>query len=80
MMNRITQYRLQTGWSKEDLSRLFSIAPRIVERWERGELTPPAWVEAMIERRAREEVRRQQTKKTPVPPLAARGTERRPSC
>ena len=48
MMNRITQYRLQTGWSKEDLSRLFSIAPRIVERWERGELPPPAWVEAMI--------------------------------
>lgn len=63
MMNRITQYRLQTGWSKEDLSRLFSLPPRIVERWERGELTPPAWVEAMIERRAREEARRRQKKK-----------------
>lgn len=58
MMNRITRCCLQNGWSNDDLSRLFSIPPRIIARWERGELTPPAWAEAMIERRSAEEARR----------------------
>lgn len=80
MMNRITQYRLQTGWSTEDLSRLFSIPPRIVERWERGELTPPAWVESMVERRAREEVCRRPAKKALGQPRAMKKPKEQPPC
>lgn len=80
MMNRITAYRLQTGWSKEDLSRLFSIPPRIVERWERGELTPPAWVEAMVERRAHEEARRKPAKNAKARPRMIKEAKEWPPC
>ncbi len=48
MMNRITQYRLQAGLSPADVSRLLKIPSGIVDRWERGELKPPAWVESML--------------------------------
>ncbi len=48
MMNRITQYRMQAGLSPADVSRILRIPSGIVDRWERGELKPPAWVESML--------------------------------
>lgn len=80
MMSRITQYRLRHGWSKENLSRLFSIPARIVERWERGELTPPAWAEAMIERRAREEAFRCAKARRGKKTRGGEGEKRWPPC
>jgi len=51
-MNRVTQYRLQAGWSPSDISSIFRIPYGIVNKWEHGELTPPAWIEERIRARA----------------------------
>lgn len=72
MMNRITQYRMQAGWSASDISRRFQIPARIVECWERGELVPPAWVEQRIRQEIQAERRQQQQRRS------ARSGGRRP--
>ena len=75
MANRITMYRMQAGWSPDDLSRLFKIPPHTVKRWERGELTPPAWVEQLIRRRM--ETEHQNTRQKGNPRPGAPDTKRR---
>ena len=75
MANRITMYRMQAGWSPDDLSRLFKIPPHTIERWERGELTPPVWVEQLIRRRM--EIERQNTRQKGNSRRAATDTKRR---
>ena len=59
----------------DDLSRLFKIPPHTIERWERGELTPPAWVEQLIRRRM--EIERQNTRQKGNSRRAATDTKRR---
>ncbi len=73
MMNRITQYRLQAGLSPSDVSRILKIPSGIVDRWERGELKPPAWVESLlfdrIQRDRRQELAKRQRTRMAGPAL-----------
>ena len=48
IVNRITQYRMAAGLSPADISSMFKIPYGIVQKWERGELKPPAWAENQI--------------------------------
>ena len=48
MLNRIKQYRLAAGLTPADISSMFKIPYRTVQKWEKGELTPPAWAEQQI--------------------------------
>ena len=41
MMNRIKQYRLAAGLTPADISAMFKIPYRTVQKWEKGELVPP---------------------------------------
>lgn len=54
MMNRIKQYRLAAGLTPADISAMFKIPYRTVQKWEKGELVPPAWAEAQIVNRLQE--------------------------
>lgn len=48
IVNRITQYRMAAGLSPADISSMFKIPYQIVQKWEKGELKPPAWAEQQI--------------------------------
>ena len=48
MLNRIKQYRLTAGLTPADISSMFKIPYRTVQKWEKGELLPPVWAEQQI--------------------------------
>ena len=48
MLNRIKQYRLAAGLTPADISSMFKIPYCTVQKWEKGELIPPAWAEQQI--------------------------------
>lgn len=48
IVNRITIARTAAGLSPAEISNMFKIPYRIVQKWESGELKPPAWAEQQI--------------------------------
>ena len=62
-MNRVTQYRIQAGWSPNELSSIFKVPAGIVNKWEHGELEPPAWIEERIRAKMMEEQKKRFSKK-----------------
>ncbi|WP_462332520.1 helix-turn-helix domain-containing protein [Schwartzia sp. (in: firmicutes)] len=54
-MNNVTRYCRQAGLSPQDLTNKLRIPAPVVDKWEKGELTPPVWVEKKIFELAKEE-------------------------
>lgn len=78
MMNRVTQYRIQAGWSPNELSSIFKVPAGIVNKWEHGELEPPAWIEERIRAKMMEEQKKRFSKKKRRPnPLTSGDPTRR---
>ena len=48
IVNRITQCRIAAGLTPAEISNMFKIPYNVVQKWEKGELKPPAWAEQQI--------------------------------
>lgn len=59
MVNRVTAYCMQVGWSSAELARRLRIPAPVVSKWDSGEALPPAWVEQKVFLLTQAERRRQ---------------------
>ena len=58
-MNNVSRYCRQAGLSSQDLISKLRIPAPVVDKWEKGELVPPAWIEQKVFDLAQKERTRQ---------------------